>query len=386
MTTPTPGDSGYTNPPSDTTGNGQSDETAPVQFRPPAEGGTEEAALSVAPMTASGVTGDMLAARAEIAAVIRRNISPEPGAMSIRDFSNEGNLQGVAIGLGTGAGQGTPGEPVVTVYVAEPAAPDRVRSMLVESMGIQAVSDVPLEVVTSGVFDAQPHRAKLRPAPGGFSIGHFRVTAGTLGCLATGRTAPRNERLLCLSNNHVIANVNNASYGDCICQPGIYDGGTCPADQIAILERFVPLKMGGPPNYVDCATGWCWPDRVRPEIGYLDSDRVKLFRIGNQIATPTLGMAVGKSGRTTQLTSGQITGINWSGNVNYGSVGQAYFENQLLIQSNFSAGGDSGSCIWTWDAARNPVGLLFAGGGNFTIANPMSQVVAALDINLVTGG
>jgi hypothetical protein len=78
--------------------------------------------------------------------------------------------------------------------------------------------------------------------------------------------------------------------------------------------------------------------------------------------------------------------VNWSGYVNYG-VGNAFFRGQFVVQGyggDFSAGGDSGSSVWTWDAYRRPVGLLFAGGGGYTICNPMPWVVSALDINLYT--
>jgi hypothetical protein len=74
--------------------------------------------------------------------------------------------------------------------------------------------------------------------------------------------------------------------------------------------------------------------------------------------------------------------------VNYGGGRVALFRDQIAIRGSggtlFSAGGDSGSSIWTWDAFRRPVGLLFAGGGGITFANKMTRVVAALDINLVT--
>jgi hypothetical protein len=379
---PPGGGGGYQHPPAGAGGSGQPGEVASVQYRPPEGDITEQAALAVTPIMAAGVPSEVLSAKAEIEAAIKRNVNPQPGTMTVQSLADDKNVQGVAIGMGR-EGQGPPGTPVLTVFVAEPVSKEHVRSMMVHSMGVQAAGDIPIEVITSGVFDALPNRAKIRPAPGGFSVAHFRVTAGTLGCLATGRSAPRNERLLMLSNNHVLANVNNATYGDCICQPGPYDGGSCPNDQVAILERFVPIQLGGATNYVDCATGWCWPDRVRPEIGYV-ADGLNLFHIGKQVVAPALGMMVGKSGRTTQLTSGQISALNWSGKVSYGEAGEAYFENQIIISGTFSAGGDSGSCIWTWDAARNPVGLLFAGGGGYTIANPMSQVLAALDINLVT--
>nr|MDQ3989739.1 hypothetical protein [Actinomycetota bacterium] len=65
----------------------------------------------------------------------------------------------------------------------------------------------------------------------------------------------------------------------------------------------------------------------------------------------------------------------------------ALFRDQMAIRAasgDFSAGGDSGSVIWTWDSSRRPVGLLFAGGGGTTFANRMDRVLAALDITLFT--
>jgi hypothetical protein len=96
-------------------------------------------------------------------------------------------------------------------------------------------------------------------------------------------------------------------------------------------------------------------------------------------------MNVGKTGRTTQLTHGIITDCNATIRVNYGGGRVALFSDQITIRGiggGFSAGGDSGSLIWTWDARRNPVGLLFAGGGDFTFANKIPRVLAALDITI----
>ncbi|TMR07147.1 hypothetical protein ETD83_01630 [Actinomadura soli] len=356
-----------------------------VHFPPPAAAASGAAAVS----------GAVLDVRDEIGAAIQRQVADQAVSPYAQTFEGSGNVQGVAIGLGdavggtgTGTGGGTvPGAPVLTVYVAEQAAADEVRAAVVDGLDVRAAADLPMRVVTSGVIDALSNRARVRPAPGGFSIGHYRVTAGTLGCLATGREQTRDDMLLCLSNNHVIADTNRGAAGDCICQPGPADCGTCPDDQIAALERFVPLDFTGGVNLVDCATGWCWPDLVRPEIGYQTSEGVFLFRIGSEIETPALGMVVGKSGRTTQLTKGLVTGVRWSGKVNYGDAGQAFFADQVAIESlgdgPFSAGGDSGSCVWTWDD-QEPVGLLFAGSPALTLANPMALVAYALDIDLVT--
>ena len=99
-------------------------------------------------------------------------------------------------------------------------------------------------------------------------------------------------------------------------------------------------------------------------------------------------MIVGKTGRTTQLTTGRITGVGVAVNVSYGGGRVAHFVDQVSIVSvnanPFSDGGDSGSSIWTWNATRNPVALLFAGGGGVTFANRMTSVLAALDVHLYT--
>src|SRR3546814_8805883 len=49
-----------------------------------------------------------------------------------------------------------------------------------------------------------------------------------------------------LSNNHVLANSNNATPGDAVLQPGPFDGGTDPADRIASLSRFIPITFDPP--------------------------------------------------------------------------------------------------------------------------------------------
>lgn len=120
---------------------------------------------------------------------------------------------------------------------------------------------------------------------------------------------------------------------------------------------------------------------------YISGGIIRYFRVGATPVAAALGMPVGKSGRTTQLTSGRITAVGVTINVNYGGGRVARFTNQIAVRSpsgNFSAGGDSGSLIWTWDARRAPVALLFAGGGGTTFANPIAGVLARLDVQLVT--
>lgn len=293
--------------------------------------------------------------------------------------------------LGVGLASVIPGQESLLVYVESAGGEEKVRRELVDMMNVQAASDdnFPLEVIVTGPINAfTTNRSKFRPAPGGVSISHPIVTAGTLGGWARGNGS-RANRLLLVSNNHVIANSNNAQFGNNILQPGRADGGQNPGDRIAILERFVSIAFGGSPNFVDCATGWCFPNLVQPDkhVYHGSSPTAKFFRVGAGMVAPQVNMIVGKTGRTTDLTQGRIQATGVSVNVNYGPSGVAHFRGQFSVRSvtsgTFSDGGDSGSFVWQWVGGVPVVGLLFAGGGGITFCNPIQRVVAALDITLI---
>jgi hypothetical protein len=234
-------------------------------------------------------------------------------------------------------------------------------------------SGIPTDVVEIGEIDAFPFKGRYRPAPGGVSVGHFKITAGTIGCLV------RKGNALCiLSNNHVLANVNSGAIGDPILQPGPIDGGTIPADVIGKLLQFIPINFAAP-NKVDCAIAQTSPTLVSA----LDKAYGK---INLPVVPAALNMMVQKCGRTTQFTRGRITDISATIRVSYGTAGSAVYQNQIIIQSltatPFSQGGDSGSLIVTAQT-KQPVGLLFAGSTSHTIANPIQAVLAALGVTIV---
>src|SRR3989441_5004723 len=82
---------------------------------------------------------------------------------------------------------------------------------------------------------------RQRPAPLGFSVGHPLITAGSIGA----RVADAAGNVFVLSNNHVLANSNDATIGDPALQPGPFDGGTAPADQIGTLAAFNTIDFSG---------------------------------------------------------------------------------------------------------------------------------------------
>jgi hypothetical protein len=335
----------------------------------------------------SGAHDDLIALRDAVEATLLGRGGAEAAVSAYSEPDNA--IVGVGIGLadpGHSAGMGVPGEPALILYTVNELPQEELIAQLAQSAGTRALSTLTVQQSPVGVIDAFSHRARRRPAPGGCSVGHVNITAGTLGQRVIGRNAPWSNRHLILSNNHVLANSNAGRVNDSIIQPGRADGGRHPADQIAVLAKWVPIAFGGAANFVDCAVGWAWHERIRGEQMYMSGSSVGYYRIGVNPAPAALGMVVGKSGRTTGLTQGRVTAVGVTVNVNFG-VGVATFRDQIAIRSvnanPFSAGGDSGSVIWAWNNVRPAVGLLFAGGGGTTFANVIGRVLTALDIRFL---
>jgi hypothetical protein len=99
-----------------------------------------------------------------------------------------------------------------------------------------------------------------------------------------------------------------------------------------------------------------------------------------------LDLAVQKFGRTTLLTKGTVTGINATMVVGYADDWYAWFTGQIIVETPgvFEQPGDSGSLVVTDDAAANPVGLLFAGNaeGTMAIVNPIDAVLQYFDVSV----
>lgn len=268
-----------------------------------------------------------------------------------------------------------------------------------------SVDGVNTDVVEVGeLVPLQNRTGRWRPAPGGVSIGHERVTAGTLGCIVRDRTS---GQLLVLSNNHVLANCNDARRGDPILQPGAADGGQTPADWIGRLERFCPIRFASAPGSSPLARAlaavWnflaelfgshqrlaaIWTDSqasnavdaavARPiEEGMVQEEILEVGRVMGT-AKPRLAMRVRKSGRSTGLTSGEITVLETTVSVSYGPERMARFEGQI-VTTPMSSPGDSGSLLVTGDPPL-AVGLLFAGSDQASLHSPIEAVLERLEV------
>lgn len=237
------------------------------------------------------------------------------------------------------------------------------------------INDVLTDVFEIGEITAQANTARVRPAKPGFSIGHYKITAGTFGGVARDTCYPC--RYYILSNNHVLANTNAASIGDPILQPGQHDGGVNPRDRIAKLAKFVPIKFGSLARYnlVDAAL-------ARPLNADLIIGSIHQLGIPKGTQEAALSMEVIKSGRTTGTTTNKVISVDATVAVGYGASGVAYFKNQFM-SGNMSAGGDSGSLLLN-RSTRKVMGLLFAGSSQITVFNNIHNVMMALNITLLT--
>ena len=225
---------------------------------------------------------------------------------------------------------------------------------------------------------------RIRPAMGGYSVGHYRITAGTIatGCYDWAEFPDIPSHYYLLSNNHVLANSNFASIGDPILQPGAFDGGTLPGDVIGRLARWVPIRYrpaAGPVplNFVDAAIAEVDFHQLNREVYYIGY-------VKTLYAAPKVGDIVQKTGRTTNFTTGRITNINATVDVNYGGGRVARFARQILTQTRdghaMGAGGDSGSLVTNLD--EEGVGLLFAGSTAVTVINHLQFVQSLLGIRI----
>lgn len=274
------------------------------------------------------------------------------------------------------------------------------------------INNIPTDVKPVGMLRAfQSPTGRFRPAPGGVSIGQYQITAGTLGCLVK-----KGDTVYILSNNHVLANSNDASIEDNILQPGPYDGGLNPADKIAVLSEFIPINFtgdgnggGGAPSCGTAKSITAFLNKLAEWYG--SSTRLRQYRIQQQqpdntvdcaiarvlnpddvlndilgigkiagIQEGELGMTIKKSGRTTGLTNGTIEQIDVTAQVSYGANKTAIFTNQFLAGA-MSQGGDSGSAVL--NDSNNIVGLLFAGSDTTTIINRIENVFSALGVSLL---
>ncbi len=243
---------------------------------------------------------------------------------------------------------------------------------------IEALSTLAAEPV-SGV--GQYRKEEVRPLVGGTSVSAYVTKgafiysyAGTLGMITY------DDKIL--SNAHVIAmepgTEDFLDVGTPIIQPGSGDGGRL-GERVGELEDYITIDFGDEAqNYADAAIGSVDGD-ITVSPGEQFAEGANYWIMGwTEISK---GEAVRKSGRSTGVTTGEVTHTNASVLVNYGDQ-TAYFVDQIVVTQedwSFAAQGDSGSAV---DRDGEFVGLVFGGSETHAVVCKAEHVIAGLGIAL----
>ena len=216
----------------------------------------------------------------------------------------------------------------------------------------------------------------------GDSIGTQSANVGTIGCLVSDGTSQ-----FVLSNNHVLADLNQGVVDDPIFMPSLFENGAAPA--VAQLVAYPKVLFQGADNQYDAAMA-----KLNDGV-VIDPTLPGGANLAPSVAPVAKSMAVSKVGAPTQQTTGTIDGVNENIDVMYFNdpARTAHFVGQIAILGDnppFSADGDSGSLVWT-STGRQPVGLLL--GGTQTVpgrslphsfASPLQPILDRLKVTVVT--
>lgn len=238
----------------------------------------------------------------------------------------------------------------------------------------ESVDGVPVEALVVGEIRPWSLTARYRPLPIGVSLGNANeCLPGTIGCVLE-----RGTRRFVLSANHVLARQNRGAIGEAIVQPSLpdLDAACAPAPPSAGVATLADLQTvvydGKTPNTMDAAIA---------EITLSPSQFVCSTPPGYYgypsatVAVASVGMAVMKLGRTTELTRSVIKAVNVKTKITFPS-GVALFVGQVLTGPGFGAFGDSGALMLTDDGTRRPVGMVIGGGSNGSaIVSPIGPIL-----------
>lgn len=317
--------------------------------------------------------------------------TPPGGYMTrLREALARAPAQVHAIGVGRKVTEGQRTNAVAVRFYVTQKLPKSL--MPTDAILPEVIAGIPTDVVeTPQAYFAAPPPCSLRrlkrqrPMLFGVSGGNEAVVAGTLGALCRSRRAAEAGLELVLSNNHVLADFDDAAPGSLILQPAVRDGGT-GADRIGALLRSVPIQEGSlAGNRVDAALAQLDPGVV------LGSD---ICTIGGAQGTtaPQADMVVQKHGRTTGHTVGVIDDPSVDFTIAFSRDEPhrvAQFVDQIRVTphagtARFAQVGDSGALLLTKSGNR-AVGLIFAcpDDASFAYANPIGAVLDALEVDLV---
>ncbi|MCU1531589.1 MAG: endonuclease [Arthrobacter sp.] len=303
-------------------------------------------------------SGDSTAGDEELLASLRQFIRTKG-----TDYLEDPNISSIGVGYKITDGKPT-GEISLQFTVDEKVAePEAFESLgtgpIPEAIVVDGVA-VPTDVIERSyrpafriVAEARSPQSKLRvdPIVPGVSVGHVRVSAGTIGCIVYDR---HDGTPLILSNWHVLHGPAGA-LGDVVVQPGPHDDNRLDCNRLGRLKRS-HLGVAG-----DCAVATIEDRRFEAAIPGLGV-------APEQLGEPELDDTVVKNGRTTGVTHGVVRRVDVIAKISYGSAGQHAVGGFEIgpdpanppADGEISRGGDSGAA-WMFKAANGKPSKVLAG-------------------------
>ncbi|MNI07127.1 hypothetical protein D3C73_601310 [compost metagenome] len=296
---------------------------------------------------------------------------------------------------GVGIGYADPSKPshgaAVIVYTRKKIISTDITKLIRTTLG----REFPIRMISTGAF--RPHgtttkvkrkltrklrptlfRSRIRPVPGGTSIGRVNpFSTGTAGLITI-----KNNQLYILSNNHVLIRGNSPAFSPTV-QPGPADGGQLASDRVGQAFEFIPFNLTGV-NFMDAAIA-----SPLNNSNSLFNPRYLMDAAGTLITVPghlnsyRVGETFIKSGRTTGSITGTVESIGVDSRVGpYAELGGAVllFRNQTIIVGPV-IGGDSGS-VWLRQSDRFAAALLFAGSENRSVNTPIGSVMSTFGLRV----
>jgi hypothetical protein len=284
----------------------------------------------------------------------------------VRTIFEDPNI--VAIGIAEKLSEGKKtGELGLCFYVEKKLAKTKVSSnkMVPPVLSVADRTAVFTDVQQIGKVRPQINKRKS-PLLSGFSIGNDSDT-GTLGAIVK-----KGKKLFLLSNSHVLARSGKGKVGDVIIYPGEADTSG-KTQKVGKLTDILPFK-----------TGQDFLNRVDAALAEIDEDFVDKVNFSirgtaSPLGTiaPARGMKIVMRGRTSGNSQGVVDDVHFSIVISYEGVGKVGFIDQVKC-TRYSKPGDSGSIIVDKESGKI-VGLHFAGSGDGSIFNPISEVMKAFE-------
>jgi len=292
--------------------------------------------------------------------------------------------------LGTAIGLDETGNLTLRVFINQNVAGtgEAIRSLPQEVRGMPVQPELMEEIRAMGHTQRQTPPIRLGTSGGwAYDLANGYCCGGTLGALVR-----IGNMQYILSACHVLegdvvsgGNHRIAQTGDPIIQPGLVDE-SCNrylAQTVGTLVKRSSLTRSN----TDCGIARVAAGMVRTDGAILGIGTISHF-----IMAASLNQQVKKSGRTTALTHGHVSGLNATVRVTFtrechGGTYMKTFTGQIVVanpDSGFLREGDSGSLL-VQDVATNPraIGLLYAGNNNAAFANPIGQVLSFLGATMV---